>query len=243
MKYFKIQFTLNPKFRGSNDYIKDYVLHIPNDKLFYEEPKFIGSIRNEKIDFEPYLLDIELFASSKVNDLIMDGGPISMKLTISGKLKAIIEKYRRTGMQFYNIKVIKKDIVFNDYWILNMYEFNQEYIDFKNCLINHRKKKEGGGTTTVQISLSSLSEFENELLNAKQNLESVIIEKLSLNNVIEDFFILKYVNGGIGYYVSEKLKNEIEDACCTGIEFQPAELTYDEWLSPGGDREKKYGKA
>ena len=34
MKYFKIQFTLNPKFRGSNDYIKDYVLHIPNDKLF-----------------------------------------------------------------------------------------------------------------------------------------------------------------------------------------------------------------
>ena len=54
--------------------------------------------------------------------------------------------------------------------------------------------------------------------------------------------MLKYVNGGIGYYVSEKLKQEIEDAGCTGIEFQPVELSYNEWTAPGGEREKVYGK-
>ena len=79
MKYYSIHFTLNPKLRGSNDYIKDYKLNIPNNKMFWEEPRFIGSVNYEKIDFTPYLLDIELYASAKINDLIADGGPISGK--------------------------------------------------------------------------------------------------------------------------------------------------------------------
>jgi len=61
--------------------------------------------------------------------------------------------------------------------------------------------------------------------------------------ITEDFFALRYVSGGAGYYVSEKLKKEIETAGCTGIEFQPSELRYNEWLAPGGEREKIYGKA
>jgi hypothetical protein len=43
--------------------------------------------------------------------------------------------------------------------------------------------------------------------------------------------------------VSEKLKQEIEDVGCTGIEFQPIELSYNERTAPGGEREKLYGKA
>jgi len=82
MKYYNIHFTLNSKIRGSNDYIKNYKLDIPNEKLFWEESKFIGNINYEKIDFKPYLLDIELFTSSKINDLIMSGGPISNKLVV-----------------------------------------------------------------------------------------------------------------------------------------------------------------
>jgi hypothetical protein len=36
--------------------------------------------------------------------------------------------------------------------------------------------------------------------------------------------VINYIrNGGIGYYISEKLKNEIEEAGCTGIEFEPVE--------------------
>ena len=45
------------------------------------------------------------------------------------------------------------------------------------------------------------------------------------------------VGGGI------RSKKEIEDAGCTGIEFQPIELSYNEWLMPGGEREKIYGKS
>ena len=59
----------------------------------------------------------------------------------------------------------------------------------------------------------------------------------------EDFFVLNYIDGGIKYLVSEKLKQEIEEAGCTGIEFQPSELSYSEWTAPGGERERVYGKA
>ena len=36
----------------------------------------------------------------------------------------------------------------------------------------------------------------------------------------ELFFILNNVYGGYGYFVSEKLKNEIEDQELTGIKFE-----------------------
>lgn len=44
------------------------------------------------------------------------------------------------------------------------------------------------------------------------------------------------------YIVSEKLKKEIEDTGCKGIEFMPIEMKMTDWLQ-GGEREKIYGKA
>ena len=42
-------------------------------------------------------------------------------------------------------------------------------------------------------------------------------------NIEQDLILLIKVYGGISYYVSEKLKAEIEEAGCTGIEFEPVE--------------------
>lgn len=73
-----------------------------------------------------------------------------------------------------------------------------------------------------------------------EKIEVVTINSIFLNErVNEDFFLLKK---GVKYIVSEKLKQEIEDAVCTVIEFQPVELSYNEWTAPGGEREKVYGK-
>jgi hypothetical protein len=49
-----------------------------------------------------------------------------------------------------------------------------------------------------------------------------VINKLALKNKIigSNFFLLEGVNGSFGYYVSESLKNEIENAGCTGIQFE-----------------------
>lgn len=75
-------------------------------------------------------------------------------------------------------------------------------------------------------------------------METVTINNIYLNeNVNEDFFMLNYVESGVKYIASEKLKKEIEEAGCTGIEFQPIELSINEWLMSGGEREKIYGKS
>jgi hypothetical protein len=74
----------------------------------------------------------------------------------------------------------------------------------------------------------------------KQKMEIVSIENICLNaDVKKDFFFIKTAGQ---YIVSEKLKQEIEDAGCTGIEFQPIELSFNEWTILGGEREKIYGK-
>lgn len=249
MKYYKINFTLSTKVRGNDNYIKDYKLKIPpiHGQLYWEVPKFIGNIHHEKIDFEPYLLDIELFATAKLNDLIMEGGPVSGNLIMSGKLKAILDKNRKSGMQFFNINVIRKNEVFRDYWLLNMYEFNQEFIDFERSLIIYEKHSKDYKTTynvdKVYLQFKNLDEFKNTFNSAIEKNENIYIEKLILKEelITEDFFMLKHVFGG-NRFVSEKLKKEIEEAGCTGIEFQPSELSYNEWVVSGGEREKVYGK-
>ncbi|CAA7195415.1 imm11 family protein [Chryseobacterium potabilaquae] len=247
MNYYKINFTSNIKVRGNGDYIKEYKLKIPPtmELLYWEIPNFVGNINHEKIDFEPYLLDIELFKNSKVNDLIMQGGPISSMLIVSGKLKIILEKNRKTGMQFFNINILRNKEIYDDYWLLNMFEFNQEFINFKRSRIIYEKKDDDFditySTRNIDLSINDNDEFNIYVEKAKENIEKITIDKLILNEEIinEDFFALRNVTGGIGYYVSEKLKKEIEDAGCIGLEFQPSYLSYYEWRT---EREKVYGK-
>lgn len=249
MKYYKIHFTLSTRIRGNSNYIKDYKFKIPPvpGQVYWEVPKFVGNIYNEKIDFDPYLLDIELFANAKLNDLIMEGGPVSGNLIMSGKLKAILEKYRETGLQFFNINIIKRNEFFTDYWLLNMYEFNHDYIDFERSLIIYEKHSKDYKTTynidKVYLQFKNFDEFKIKFNSAIEKNETIYIEKLILKEelITEDFFMLKHVFGG-NRFVSEKLKQEIEQAGCTGIEFQPSELSYNEWVAPSGEREKIYGK-
>lgn len=247
MTYYSIHFTMSQKLRGSNDYIKKYNLFIPDSrKLYFEEPNFIGNVNHEKINFTPYLLNIELLKNSIINDLIIDGGPVSGKPIISEKLKSIIEKYRTTGMQFFNINIIQERKEYNNYWLLNMYEFNDELIDFKNSTIYYEKHSADFKTTynseKLLLKVNTFSEFIKYYEETKITMESIYIQKLALKkDITEEFFALKYVMGSM-YYVSEKLKQEIEEAGCTGIEFQPVEFSTIEWLQ-GGEREKVYGKS
>ena len=243
MNYYAIWFTSNPKIRGTNDYIKKYHLKITDGTLFWLEPRFIGNTFFEKIDFEPILLDIELFAKSKINDLIIPGGPIAHQLVISGRLKSILEKYRTSGMQFFNVPVIKSNQLYDDFWLLNMYETDMDFIDVKASKVVLTKRNADGLSYQEEVYFESLAEFMDELtendLEGKLRFKNLKIK----DSVQEDFFLARYVEGGKKYIVSEKLKAAIEDSGCTGLEFQPVELSFDEWVARGGEREKVYGRS
>lgn len=212
-------------------------------------PKFLNSIYFKKLDTEVITPIAILEKKAKLTDLISNvcaGG--NLHLLMSGKLSKIIKIHRKEGVQFFPSTILTSDnIEINDYFHLNMFVDSNEMIDIKNSTVKYYKKSSDYNLTyKTEIEYPQFNDhddFNHALQETKQNMETLFIEKLKLfPNAVEDFFMFRHVEGGVRYVVSEKLRKEIEDAGCTGIEFQPVELSYTEWLQ-GREREKIYGKA
>lgn len=238
MKYFSINSSLNPKVLGHYTQVKEivYNCHV------WDEPKFIEHSHFKKIDFEPITANAVLHSKSIITDLIsVTGMGFTNKLLLSGKLKNCILEKRNHGLQFFSSNLIQKNEEIKDYWLLNSFEIDMKFIDIEKSNFVWRKRKIDGGTYLSEIKFNSLDDFlkkiDEENLDGKLYLNKIKIK----DEVKEDFFTLLYVEGGVKYIVSEKFKKEIEIAGFTGIEFQPIELTTNEWLQ-GGEREKVYGK-
>lgn len=207
----------------------------------YENPQHLENIFFKKIDFEPIVPIPILLKKSKITDLISNvNATCSGQLIISEKLKNIILKYRTEGLQFFKTHLIQNNQKIENYYSLNMWEDNMEYVDFLKSNVKVSTKKIGGGTEIKDLKVNDLEEFYEIVNHHKIKMEIVFIENINLSSIVNDhFFMLK---NPVKFIVSEKMKKEIEDAVCTGIEFQPTELSYNEWTAPGGEREKIYGK-
>lgn len=243
MKFYSIQHSLNKKILGNYPQVKEIIYHCDVDN----EPLFIDKFYFEEINVKPIVANPVLYAKSKLTDLIYlwHTGFTFVKL-ISGKLKVILENNRDNSLQFIQCSVFKDGIEYKDYWLLNVFEFNHEYIDIENSKIYYEKHSDdfkiSFKTDKILLNVNNLSEFMKHVEIAKVKTEIIGIENLKLiNNINDDFFRLRYVFGQM-YFVSEKLKKEIEYAGCTGIEFQPVELSPNEWMMPEGERKKIYGK-
>jgi hypothetical protein len=239
MKFYSINGSLNKKIVGNSDQVINVIHHCD----IWEDPKFIDIIDFKKVDFEPITSNAILEKNAKLTDLInANCSGFSLKLLISDNLKNILEKYSENKCQFFKSPVIQNKEIIDKYWITNPYSFNMEFIDFKKSIITARVRKKEGGTEKVFLKINTLDDFLRSIEYYWDREEIVTINNILLiNNIMDDFFILRHVEGGVKYIVSEKLKQEIEDDGCTGIEFQPIELSITEWLH-GGEREKIYGK-
>lgn len=238
MKYYCINYSQDLKNVGAFPQVEE----ANHNSNIWDNPYFIGNLHFEEINFNPIVSNAILNKKSKLTDLI--NAPItgfSKKLLVSGKLKNILNEYRKTGLQFFVSNIFHKNIRIENYWILNSYEINMEYIDFNNSVIY---ETENVFKYTNEIKINSIDEFrkiKNEI-EVKGYPYGSIIDRIKLkDNVTSDFFTLLHVEGGVKYIVSEKLKKEIEDIGCTGMEFMPIEMKMAEWLQ-GGEREKVYGK-
>lgn len=235
MNYYSIRNSLNPKILGHYPQVKG----IKHNCHVWSEPRFIEHVHFKKVDFEPITANAILYPSSKPTDLISATGMgFTRKLLVSDKLKEIIRESRAGGVDFYPSPLIHKNEYINGYWVVNSFEIDMAFVDIEKSKVVCRKEEDG--TYLVDVSFTSVDEFirkiEAEGLEGKLYLDSIEIKK----NVNADFFTLLYVAGGVKYIVSEKLKKEIEDAGCTGIEFMPATLSLNEWLH--NERAKIYGK-
>ena len=239
MNYYFFNNSLNSKVVGKYPQVEQAIYHCS----VWDEPKFIDNVSFKKIDFEPIIANAVLVKKAFVTDLISAGIiGFHMKPLISGRLKNIIQATTTNDLQFHNSPIIYNDVEIKDYWILNPFEFGYQELDFsrtKVYMMEHTFNK------VKQLPVSSFRDFINERYNIEKlgYPYSIMIEKLCfLPSTNLDLIALQCVKGGTKYLVSEKLKQRMEYEECTGIEFQPYELSLDEWLKPGGQREKIYGK-
>ncbi|MGV3461302.1 MAG: imm11 family protein [Flavobacterium sp.] len=238
MQFYSIKESLNIKIIGK---------YTQSEKAKYNcdvwhEPKFIEHIHQQKIDFEPIVANAILSPKAMLTDLIsVVGMGFTRKLLMSDKLKGILEEFG-SDIQFFRDPLFYKGDVYENYWILNAHNVRMDFIDYQKSEVY---LTENVFNMVRKLTLNSYKDFlENKkAIETEGYPKGIYVERIKiLPNVDNDFFTLINVEGGVKYVVSEKLKTEIESAGCSGIEFQPVEMTLNEWLAPGGPREQIYGK-
>ena len=239
MKFFCLKESLNNKIVGIYPQVEDanYQCDI------WTEPKFVDRVNFIKTDFVPLTATAILRERGKLTDLISAGiVGFSLKLLMSGKLKKSIQAYRTSGLQFYQSAVLFDEGEVSDYWVLNPFEINMEFIDYSRSEIFKMKNT---FDKVERLDIQSINDF----IEQKSKIEfqgyplSILIDKIKLvENIDQDFFTLLNVEGGVKYIVSERLREHIELEGLTGIEFMPVELSLNEWHGKGGERERIYGK-
>jgi hypothetical protein len=142
----------------------------------------------------------------------------SYRLTISSRLKEILEKNVHGNIQFIPITIYYKKKYLSDYWLTNILSFdNENGVNYKHSLIFERN-----GENKI-ITINNFEDFrkkQNELIWPN----NLFIDKLVFKKIIdENVCTIESIYGGVGYFVSEKLKGAIESAGCTGIECLPIE--------------------
>lgn len=160
-----------------------------------------------------------LMKKAKRTDLISVVS-ISLKLVMSNKLKKILEASIGSNdwVQFLPMTLVDKEEII-DYWLMSVYKYDMQNVNFKQSDI----WLEGLVSPIKQVFIETVEDY----FILKQGIkypESLSINKLVLHSRIDThFFSLSIVSGGVGYYISEKLKEEIEMAGCTGISFEKVE--------------------
>lgn len=213
MKFYRINPNVKKEIVGQQPQVEKVI-----SEIYVESPEYITRIGFKKIDSAVYIPDCVLAKNSKITDLITTS-PLSHYNLLSKKLKDIIEASHPKGIQILPVNLVAEDQVIQ-YWILHPYIFPMYYLNFAMSKIFLTK---WGFRKVESISLNNLKEFREKVAELEIP-NFLLIEKPVLQKMIkEDFFMLRWVEGGVGYFVSELLKKKIEDAGCTGIEFELVE--------------------
>jgi hypothetical protein len=215
MKYFRIQHSTNIKEVGIFPQCTDA-------KNFTEIQEF-GFGYFDKIS-NPFLLPQPILRNkAKLTDLL-NVVPVSSPvfLVLSDDLLNFITPRINVGYQRWKLTSHSQGEIITKYNLFHISNPSErQLIDFKNSefiLKNNKTKEE------EKVSLSNYNEFHENWMKFIYSNHSMEIKSLTIDfqRFTNDVFrIIQLYFLGIGYYVSEKLKNEILNKGFTGIHFTP----------------------
>ena len=214
MNYYRIFRSANSKQIGK--YPQVYEAEVPTTVT---DANYIVNLQFEKASDDTQLPKGILAAKAKKTDLISATFiGFSSKLFISKKLFEILHNSKFQGVQFLKTALIIQNKGEEEYYIVNPYELHYEYLDFNSSLFNYYPSS--FSPVEKQVYFNNVSEL---ITGFKQLVTGQIIRietPVFIQDCDVDFFPLNWVNDGFtGYFVSERLKDEIETAGCTGIVF------------------------
>jgi hypothetical protein len=217
MNFYKLEHTIDENKIGKYPQVSEgkYSCNI-------NDPLFIDRIFFEKAKLKPITAKGILAKDATITDLLSTSGMgFILKLLMSEKLRNILIQHRQTGIEFFNSPVIFKGEELKEFWIMNVFETDEKHIDFSNSDVLIRARKTEGGTKLLKVKISSLEEFKTNIKFHKKNGNYIFLKEVVLKtNVNDDFLIIRNVEGGVGYYVSDRLKKAIEVENITGLEFK-----------------------
>ncbi len=176
----------------------------------------------------------KLYGRAKKTDLIsISFVSLSNVLFVSAKLYNILSSVECKGIEFIKSEHITKKGR-EEYWIINPFLSDYSFIDIKESVFVYtdRMCQQEFETAVFDSVDSFIGEYQQNRIDAIQkgynDHRPLIIKKIAFRNDCSvDFFSVSGVSGGIGFFLSEKFKNEIEAEGCTGIVFkEPNEKPY-----------------
>ena len=213
MKHYKIQADLINKVVGDSASVK----MLDGYDYGAEDSVYKLNVRG-KLEFSPNLFGIEIQNRAKLMDIIVSVPFGGIGIIVSEKLlKIILKTTVPAETQIFDATVIfrEKEWPYKFVYIFDAKE--KEIINWEESLFVETTV--GGEKISDSMRLSF-----SKLQTHAENLDKFFSpEKLVLNEnkLKADFFRLDYT--AKGYYVSEKLKSEIESAGCEGVLFKPME--------------------
>lgn len=208
MKFYQLTYSTVPEEVGTTHPQSQ----TSRDLISLDDPRHL---RKQKFGFmtDVYMPEPIVHPNAKMSDLLST--VVTWRLIISEKIKCILENYMMPGQcQFLEIIVQHLSTKYK-YWVLNPLFFNMELIDFPTSEIWLCGPAD---TKLKKLAIDSLEAF-NEYSQKLQLPDRLNIYNVTLRNKSNiDFIQLKDVPG-IKYFVSERLKDEMQKVGCTGISF------------------------
>ncbi len=228
MKYFRIYRTCDEKIIGVGSQITEGLYPTTFDSY---RGLYMYSFKKVNKDVE--IPKAILSKKAKLVDIISASFLSAGQFFISNKLQNIFSNYLIEGLEFLPTSIIFQNKEIKDFWITNPYQSSFSFLDVLNS--------EFAFTDSMGSLVKEVIKFKdvNEYLEAfeKNKLDAIKIgypnfKPLAINKIVlkKDITIAAFsiigVYGGIGIFVSEMLKNKIEEAGCTGIVFTDVNHRY-----------------
>jgi len=159
----------------------------------------------------------------------------SDNLFISNRLKDILDHHKKIGVQFFKSEIFDKKGMSIEVYIMHPFKVNESFIDLDETIFQVRNMF--GKVLLDEMKIKSLEEYHLKkatLINENKTIEDNEVHKyLTISKIafkkdssftMCSVFDIHY--GGIGWYVSETLKQELLNAKCTGMIFRDLDERY-----------------